>query len=78
MRDSFSTGSQGGAGVSGGSGGSGGGILYLNISGTLTVNGDLTSNGMPGKTTGSGGGSGGSILIETENLGGTGTMQVRD
>ena len=69
-------GSQGGGGVYGGSGGAGGGIFYLNITNTLTINGDLKSNGMLGSSTGSGGGSGGSILIETKKMVGTGTIQV--
>ena len=60
----------------GSSGGAGGGILYLNITNTLTINGDLKSNGILGASTGSGGGSGGSILIETQKLVGTGTIQV--
>ena len=69
-------GSRGGGAVLGGSGGAGGGIFYLNISNTVIVNGDLKSNGMAGPSTGSGGGSGGSILIETKKIVGTGTIQV--
>lgn len=69
-------GSMGGSGSSGVSGGAGGGILFLNISNNLIINGDLMSNGMTGATTGSGGGSGGSILIEAATFHGTGTVQV--
>ena len=75
-RKFYILGSQGGAGINGKSGGAGGGILYLKINNTLTINGDLKSNGMSPASVGSGGGSGGSILIETNAFGGTGTVQV--
>jgi hypothetical protein len=60
----------GGAGAgyngTGASGGRGGGRISLNISGTLTINGNITANGQTPSTAtshGAGGGSGGSINI---------------
>lgn len=58
------------------SGGYGGGKIQLNISGTLTVNGDLTANGNNAFAQGSqaGGGSGGSIYVITEKFTGSGSI----
>jgi len=58
----------------GGYGGNGGGAIRLQVVGTLTLDGQITANG---QQTGSyssrwGGGAGGSILVETRNLTGSG------
>ncbi|MDD5146475.1 MAG: fibronectin type III domain-containing protein [Candidatus Pacebacteria bacterium] len=74
-------GSGGGSGKYGawsaGAGGAGGGIVELNVTGTLTLNGFITANGSDGAKTSSygegGGGSGGSIYITVNTLTGNGT-----
>ena len=58
------------------SGGAGGGAIKLVVSGTLTINGQITANGADGGTNGSyggGGGSGGSIWIQAGTITGNGT-----
>jgi len=50
-------------------GGRGGGVLYLNVSDTLSVNGEITADGKaPAEGHHAGGGSGGSILIHTNRF----------
>lgn len=46
-------------------GGTGGGVIIMNVSGTLTVNGEILASGWPSQSSagGSGGGAGGSIYI---------------
>lgn len=63
-----------------GKGGRGGAIIKLICSGTATINGTIRSNGKAG--TGSdgkvaGGGSGGSILLQTSSLAGTGIISAK-
>src|SRR3989339_322879 len=61
----------GGGGGSGPAGGYGGGKIILTVSGTLTVNGNISANGQDGPTTstnGGGGGSGGSVYISTSSI----------
>lgn len=70
-----STGSSGGNG-SGGHGGVGGGILFLNISRRLTVNGDLVVNAQNAQGEYAGGGSAGSLFVVTHRLDGSGKIQV--
>ncbi|MFH0762527.1 MAG: PxKF domain-containing protein [Candidatus Omnitrophota bacterium] len=57
-------------------GGAGGGAIRLNVTGTLTLNGTISSNGADGKPYGfyGGGGSGGSIYIEAGSLTGNGNI----
>ena len=59
-------------------GGSGGGYIHLNITGTLDLNGSITSNGgngiNPSTHVTTGGGSGGSINIYTSILTGSGSF----
>lgn len=74
--DFRSTGSSGGKGSGGGLGGRGGGILFLNISNTLDIEGTLSADGDNYVGSDAGGGSGGSILIRTVTLEGSGTVQV--
>jgi len=61
-------------------GGTGGGALHLNLSGMLTVNGEIAADGNPGTGysgyASGGGGSGGSIWIETNTLTGNGTIHA--
>ena len=71
-----STGSSGGKGSSGAHGGRGGGILFLNISDTLDIEGILSVDGANNGGSEAGGGSAGSILIRTVLLEGSGTVQV--
>ncbi|MEW6535601.1 MAG: CARDB domain-containing protein [Candidatus Auribacterota bacterium] len=56
-------------------GGSGGGSIDLNVTGTLTVNGTIKSNGENGGLY-AGGGTGGSIRVITDTLAGTGEIQA--
>jgi RHS repeat-associated protein len=75
-------GSVGGSGWA--SGGSGGGAIFLNVCGTLTVDGTISANGSRGvdawhyggDTRGGGGGSGGSIYVTANALVGTGTISA--
>ncbi len=72
----------GGAGVDGGArrGGAGGGAIFLNVSGTVTLSGELTARG--GNSTGGdccnegSGGSGGSIYVVTNTLTGSGLLSA--
>jgi hypothetical protein len=58
-------------------GGAGGGPLDLSVDGTLTVNGIISADGLPGTGDGyGGGGAGGSIWIKTEILTGSGTIHA--
>ncbi|WP_413584373.1 beta strand repeat-containing protein [Bdellovibrio sp. HCB274] len=65
-------GSGGGNYTSGG--GRGGGALKLNISGTFTINGALSTNGQAGVANGDGGGAGGSIWLDVGTITGAGTL----
>lgn len=69
-------GSSGGAGSQGSLGGRGGGIIVLNINHTLDIEGTIRANGDRWIGSFAGGGSGGSILIKTGKLEGTGIVQV--
>jgi hypothetical protein len=64
--------------VNGSDGGAGGGAIKLTVSGTLTNNGIISANGQgPGSTNNqASGGSGGSLLIQTATLTGSGTIQA--
>ncbi|WAR26294.1 hypothetical protein MAR_011998 [Mya arenaria] len=68
----------GSAGGDGGStkGGCGGGILILNASSILKVDGVLSANGDDGGST-AGGGAGGSIYIVTDDFDGAGSIEVK-
>jgi hypothetical protein len=70
-------GSGGGNGADTTTGGSaGGGALHLAVSGTLTVNGNVSANGDSGLQDDSGGGSGGSVWITAGTLAGAGTISA--
>ncbi|QLY26674.1 hypothetical protein [Bdellovibrio sp. KM01] len=71
-----------GAGVSGSYsvGGEGGGAIKLVATGTITINGPIDADGMPGQisagTADPGGGSGGSVWIVAGNVAGNSTVQA--
>ncbi|PCI35772.1 MAG: hypothetical protein COB53_10670, partial [Elusimicrobia bacterium] len=74
------SGGAGGTGscANGGKGGDGGGALLLSVSGTLTVDGNITANGENGQSnTGSGGGgSGGTLNLTAGTFTGTGSLSA--
>lgn len=55
-------------------GGAGGGFIYLDISNRLQVNGTLSVNGGEGQNSQAGGGSGGSLVIDSNILDGSGSI----
>jgi hypothetical protein len=57
-------------------GSAGGGVIRLNVTGTLIVNGRISANGVAGVGNGSGGGSGGSISITAQRLAGAGRISA--
>jgi hypothetical protein len=65
----------GGGGYTGGSGGAGGGAICVNVGGTLTVEGQISANGLTASASG-GGGSGGSLWLTAGTLAGTGSILV--
>ncbi len=75
----------GGAGADGGmggAGGAGGGAIRIESSGTVTINGEISANGLLGAKSGDGvtsggGGAGGSIWIQANVLAGNGTVSAR-
>ncbi|KAL8620487.1 hypothetical protein ACOMHN_056879 [Nucella lapillus] len=69
-------GSGGGNSSTGEPGGCGGGILRLNVSEEMKIDGTLSVNGGRGKG-GSGGGSGGSLYFTTQHFDGFGQIQAR-
>jgi len=58
-----------------GPGGSGGGVIVLNVTNALTLNGSFLAKGTGGSNYG-GGGAGGSIYVTAGSLAGAGTMDV--
>jgi len=58
------------------SGGRGGGVVYLNVSHMLHVEGLVSAGGEPGTDDMTGGGAGGSIHVHAAILEGSGTFQV--
>ncbi len=65
-----------GSGASHASGGAGGGAIKLIVGETLTVNGRLSANGLPGSSYGAGG-AGGSIWIASGTVEGDGIITAR-
>ncbi len=59
-------------------GGSGGGRIIINLTGTLTINGNISSSGENGNIVayGAGGGSGGSVYVIADIIEGTGTIRA--
>ncbi len=71
----------GGGGDAHNGGGAGGGEIALRVGGTLTVNGTLSANGVPGGSSnfymdGGGSGSGGTINVTATNLAGSGVVRA--
>ncbi len=57
-------------------GGTGGGVIELNITGKLALNGTLSANGGNGGGSGGGGGAGGSLQLEIGSLTGSGSISA--
>jgi hypothetical protein len=57
-------------------GGKGGGVIRLALTGTLTLDGQITANGSGGTSASAGGGAGGSIWITTAMLAGSGSIRA--
>ena len=57
-------------------GGRGGGVVYLNVSGMLHVEGLVSADGESVSNQRAGGGAGGSIHVQTAILEGSGTFKV--
>lgn len=57
-------------------GGAGGGVIWLNVTDTIRIDGDVSANGVKGGDSNSGGGSGGSIWIHSYSIKGTGNISV--
>jgi uncharacterized membrane protein len=57
-------------------GGPGGGIIFINATNNVTINGNLNSSGSSGGVSASGGGAGGSIWIISSNFSGLGTLNA--
>ena len=71
----LSMGSGGGGGSSSSIGGDGGGLIYMNISGILDLDGTITADGTAGSGGGyRGAGAGGGINITVNSITGSGTM----
>ena len=66
----------GSAGGGDASGGQGGGVLWMNVTGVLQIDGEVRSNGGRAKSTSGGGGSGGSVWIHCNILRGTGKVKA--
>ena len=66
-----------GSGGGGSGGGPGGGLVFLNITRTLHVDGDILAEGATATTPSSGGGSGGSIYVNATNFSGHGRISVQ-
>ena len=65
----------GGSGANtGAGGGNGGGLVRIDVTDTLTVNGNITSNGQTPSTGQGGGGSGGAVYISTNILAGSASI----
>ena len=69
-------GSAGGKGQNGARGGNGGGVLWMNVTGVIDVDGIVSANGEDTPTVGSGGGSGGSIWMYCKKIKGYGKISA--
>ena len=77
----FTLGSGGGhsSGATASSPGSGGGLVWINATNSIVIDGQITSNGAPGGIDNSiaiGGGSGGSVILMSRTLDGGGVVQA--
>ena len=69
-------GSTGGKGYQNKRGGTGGGVLWMNVTGFIDVDGSVSANGEDGPNAGSGGGSGGSIWMFCKEIRGYGKISA--
>jgi len=69
-------GSAGGNGSGGSPGGAGGGVIRMQVTGKLQVDGSVSADGMAGQGANAGGGSGGSVLLDVFNLSGSGLISA--
>lgn len=74
--DPVTFGSQGGPSLEG-SGGAGGGAVRMTVGGILTIEGQLSANGLNAVANNSGGGAGGSVLLAVGGLAGGGAVQAQ-
>lgn len=78
MYEPINFGSVGGTGMPPGDrGGNGGGVLWLNVTNILEIDGIIAANGENGPQNGAGGGSGGSIWIYCDTLAGRGRIEAK-
>ncbi|PIK55158.1 hypothetical protein BSL78_07888 [Apostichopus japonicus] len=76
LYEPFLFGSAGGHGLNNQHGGTGGGYVWLNISDTIHIDGELTANGGYADAVGSGGGSAGSVWLHCDTIKGYGRLAV--
>ncbi|PIK61099.1 hypothetical protein BSL78_01924 [Apostichopus japonicus] len=76
LYEPFLFGSAGGHGLNNQHGGTGGGYIWLNISDTIHIDGELTANGGYADAVGSGGGSAGSVWLHCDTIKGYGRIAV--
>ena len=69
-------GSAGGKGSHNDRGGNGGGVLWMNVTGIIDVDGRVSASGEDGRNLGSGGGSGGSIWMYCKEIRGYGRISA--
>jgi hypothetical protein len=69
-------GSSGGNGPDSVLGGYGGGVVALNVTGTLQLDGRISANGTAGTSPGGGGGSGGTVALSAGRLAGAGSISA--
>ena len=70
-------GSAGGPGVGGAAGGTGGGMIWMNVTGFIYIDGEVSAHGSDGpSTSGGGGGSGGSIWMYCKLIKGYGRISA--
>ena len=69
-------GSAGGLGINSAPGGRGGGLIWMNVTDTIEIDGEVTSNGGSADGNGGGGGSGGSIWVYCQTIKGYGRFAL--
>ncbi|XP_038052472.1 uncharacterized protein LOC119725183 [Patiria miniata] len=76
LYEPYMFGSSGGLGISNAAGGRGGGLIWMNVTDTIEVDGEVTANGGSADGNGGGGGSGGSIWVYCHTIKGYGRFAV--
>ncbi|XP_033640829.1 uncharacterized protein LOC117301055 [Asterias rubens] len=69
-------GSAGGLGINSASGGRGGGLIWMNVTDTIEIDGQVTANGGSADGNGGGGGSGGSVWVYCHTIKGYGRFAL--